>query len=388
MRFEGEGNVMVCYDALVVGGGIAGAALATELAIAGRSVILFERESVPHDKVCGEFISGEGRQYLARLGISLDALGSLPIRHVRLARNSHAISAPLPFPALSLSRRILDEALLQRAGDAGVEIRRGVRVKELVQEGGFWIAALEDGERIVGRDAFLATGKHDLRGWKRPAGAQPDLIGFKCYWRLRGDQAKDIASSVELNLFPGGYAGLQPVEGGRANLCLLVHKRVFSERYLTWEGLLAGIRAASPHLRMRLEGAEPCMSRPLAISGLPYGYVGRQTDGPWRLGDQAAVIPSFSGDGMSIALHSARLAAQFYLAGQASAFYQRRLARDISAQVWRATAISKLLVSSRGQFAAMGFARAMPWVTPLLAGLTRIPDRAMQVQTGQALEPA
>jgi flavin-dependent dehydrogenase len=134
---------------------------------------------------------------------------------------------------------------------------------------------------------------------------------------------------------------------------------------------------------MQLEGAEPCMSRPLAISGLPYGYVGRQTEGPWRLGDQAAVIPSFSGDGMSLALHSAALAARLYLAGQSQAVYQRRLARDISAQVWRATAISKLLVSRKGQVAAMGFARAMPWIMPLLAGLTRIPDRAMQsLQSG------
>ncbi len=370
---------MTRYDALVVGGGLAGAALAIELAIAGHSVILFERESAAHDKVCGEFISKEGEQYLARLGISLDALGCLTIDHVRLARNSTVISTPLPFQARSLSRRILDEALLARANECGVEIRRGVRVKELAQTSNGWIATLEDREHFEGRDAFLATGKHDMRGWKRPAGAQPDLIGFKCYWRLNHDQAKELARCVELNLFPGGYAGLQPVEGGRANLCLLVHKRNFAERYLSWEGLLAGMCAASPHLKMRLEGAEPCMSRPLAITGLPYGYVGRQSGGPWRLGDQAAVIPSFSGDGMSIALHSASLAAQFYLEGQSAASCQRRLARDVSAQVWRATAISKLLVSSKGQFAAMGFARAMPWVMPLLAGLTRIPERALQV---------
>ena len=44
----------------------------------------------------------------------------------------------------------------------------------------------------------------------------------------------------------------------------------------------------------------------LAISPIPYGYLARRIAGLWRVGDQAAVIPSFTGDGISIALHSAR----------------------------------------------------------------------------------
>jgi flavin-dependent dehydrogenase len=366
------------YDAIVVGGGPAGAALAAELAAAGRAAVLFERERGPHDKVCGEFVSREGEHYLSRLGVSLEALGSLPVQHVRLMRNGGAIAAALPFRAHSLSRRVLDEALLARAAEAGVEVRRGVRVKELAQSDGGWSAILESGATVHARDAFLATGKHDLRGLKRPAGRQPGLIGFKCYWRLSGTQARQLEGHVELILFPGGYAGLQAVEGGRANLCLLVRRGAFAETYQTWEGLLAAMMAASPHLRIRLDGATASSIRPLAITGLPYGYVGRQHTGPWRLGDQAAVIPSFSGDGMSIALHSARLAARYYLAGKTAASYQSTLAQDVSRQVSRATAISKILVTSQGQRAAMAAVRFMPRLLPAIAGLTRIPDRVLQ----------
>src|SRR6516164_9762564 len=113
------------YDAAVIGGGVAGPALAAELARAGRSVILFEKEKAAHDKVCGEFISHEGVRYLHDLGVSLEGLGALPIRHVRLARHAGAVTDELPFEAQSLSRRVLDETLLQLASKAGAEIQRG-----------------------------------------------------------------------------------------------------------------------------------------------------------------------------------------------------------------------------------------------------------------------
>ena len=97
------------YDAAVIGGGVAGPALAMELAGAGRSVVLFEKEKEAHDKVCGEFISHEGVRYLSEIGVSLEGLGSVPINHVRLARHGGAVTAELPFQAQSLSRRVLDE---------------------------------------------------------------------------------------------------------------------------------------------------------------------------------------------------------------------------------------------------------------------------------------
>ena len=65
-------------DALVVGGGPAGASLVVLLARSGRDVVLVEREAAPTDKVCGEFVSRETARYLARLGIDLTALRAVP----------------------------------------------------------------------------------------------------------------------------------------------------------------------------------------------------------------------------------------------------------------------------------------------------------------------
>src|SRR6201999_3729739 len=96
-------------------------------------------------------------------------------------------------------------------------------------------------------------------------------------------------------------------------------------------------------------GPQPCWDRPLAISSIPYGYVRREGDDVWRLGDQAAVIPSFAGDGMSIALHSARLAATYHMRGETAAAYQRRMARDVGTAVRAATLLSQLSVHGPGR---------------------------------------
>jgi menaquinone-9 beta-reductase len=366
---------MTC--AVVVGGGPAGAALATRLALAGREVVLVEREAASTDKVCGEFLSHEACLYLAALGLDLPALGAVPIDAVRLCVRGHVATVPLPFAASSLSRRVLDEALLGRAASAGATIQRGTKVSDLSRVGSGWAARLEDGALMKAAEAFLATGKHDLRGHRRPRGLQDDLVAFKLHWRLAPRQVAELERHVELVLFEGGYAGLQPVEGRRANLCLLVRRRRLLDLGQRWDTFIAAVRAESPHLDARLAGAEPCGARPLALSAIPYGHVRRRADGIWRLGDQAAVIPSFSGDGTSIALHSAELAAATYLEGGTADAYQRRLAREVTGQVLLATILSQGLVRRPGQAVVGAAARLWPGLMSTVAFHTRVSDAAL-----------
>src|SRR5665213_303435 len=110
-----RGAYQVSVDVLIVGGGLAGSAAAITLARAGRSVVLVERESVPQHKVCGEFLSQEAMTYLGSLGIDLIGLGAVAIRSVRLAGREGWSEARLPFAAMSLTRKRLDEELLRVA---------------------------------------------------------------------------------------------------------------------------------------------------------------------------------------------------------------------------------------------------------------------------------
>jgi menaquinone-9 beta-reductase len=385
LRLEDHDQMMRMAEALVIGGGVAGASVATRLARAGRAVVLIERKSGAHDKVCGEFVSSEAALYLRSLNIDLQRLGAVQISTVRLYVRDKVVAARLPFPAFSISRRVLDEALLSAASTSGAAVLRGRAVRSLRSLDDQWIARLDDGDKVSGADAFLATGKHDLKGWKRPQGVQGDLIAFKMYYRLSPAQIAALGSSVELFLFPGGYAGLELVENGIANLCLVIRMRHFAMLDHSWELLLSALRSDFLSLHHRLTGADPCWNRPLAISSIPYGYVKRFSDGPWHLGDQAAVIPSFSGDGISIALHSARLAAEYYVAGKSPSQFQGRLARDIAEQVRRATLISRMLVHPSGQSVAIALARIFPDLLSVVAHYTRIPSRRIDVGRPRAV---
>ena len=373
-------------DVIVVGGGPAGAAAACVLAEAGCGVLVLEREAGPHHKVCGEFVSIEAAWHLEGLGIDLAALGAEPVEAVRLIAGGKVACAPLPFPAHGLSRRRLDEALLARAEALGAQIRRGVAAREIEPaqtRGGAVRVRLGDGTLLAaGRAVFLATGKHDLRGRTRPAPARRDsLIGFKMHFRL-GSGGAALNRHVELHLYDGFYAGLQRIEQEIANLCLLLPSAFHARLDRNWDRVLDRLKEASPPLAERLDGAEPLWERPLAVARIPYGYVQSPADtsepGIWRLGDQAAVTPSFTGDGLAIALHTARSAARIFLAGGGEAEHRAALNRDVRGQVIRSTLLARALLSGPVQPAILGAARIWPGLLRAGASLTRLSPAAVR----------
>jgi len=369
----------VLPGALVVGGGLAGAAAAIRLRLAGRPVRLLEREREAHHKVCGEFLSAEGVAHLGALGVDVAALGAVPVRAVRLVAAGQLAEARLPFEARSLTRHALDEALLVRAGALGAEVARGVAARRILPDGQ---VATTNGD-LRAPCVLLATGKHELRGARRAApGAIRHLVGFKTYFRLRPAERAALAGHTELILFRGGYAGLQPVERETANLCLLVAAGRLAACGGRLPALLEDLAAEVPHLARRLEGAVPLLDRPLAVSGVPYGHL-LSGQGPspalWPVGDQAAVIPSYTGMGMSLALHGAMLAVRALLAGEGVEAYVRALRRDMAGPVERATAVQRLAgdrPEAGGRLVAL--ARRMPALVRLAVGLTRLPPPALR----------
>ncbi len=91
------------------------------------------------------------------------------------------------------------------------------------------------------------------------------------------------------------------------------------------------------------------LERPLAISSIPYGYCAGATEQapitPWRLGDQAAVIPSFCGDGMAIALYTASRASQLYLQGSTPEVFHADVRRQLQRRLYWTSMLSRLLVT-------------------------------------------
>ena len=359
--------------ATIVGGGLAGGAAAARLALLGTPPMVFEREGGAHDKICGEFLSVEAGRHLGALGFDLARLGGARIDTVRIHAGARTAAARLPFVATGISRHRLDDALLDHARSLGALVQRGVMVKAI---GGGTIDT-QLGSLPAG-PLLLATGKHELRGQPRDRrGTIGDLIGFKQYFRGSPPLLARLAGAVEVTAFDGGYAGVQRVEGDTINLCLLVSQARFAALG-GWKALLA-VLLAEPGLAP-LGAAEPLLARPLTIARVPYGYLAPPAgsdDGFYRLGDQAAVIPSFCGDGMAIALHSGRLAADMLAGGASAAAFQARLRGDVARQVRLATALQRLATSRLGRLALVAGLTAVPAALALLARWTRVEPQAV-----------
>jgi flavin-dependent dehydrogenase len=369
---------------VVIGAGLAGSAVAWQLAKAGCAPLMLERDPHPRHVVCGEFLSIEAQAELARLGIDLDRYGASRITTLRLVHGHVVAQVDLPFTGRGLSRKILDDVVRQEAVRTGARLVRGAAARFIMAGPmGIRFEAGRLGE-IRAESLFLASGKHDIRGAKRVGGqAKEHFIAFKTYLSLTAQQRSGLEGVVEILLFRGGYAGLQLVEGSQANLCLIVTRSRFERAGRSWEALLAELRREAPPMAERLEGAAALLDRPLAVYQIPYGFLHRpqpsDPQGLFRLGDQVGVIPSLTGDGMAIALHSARLAASFYLTKRhSSSDFHRQIRADIGMQIRLACVLQTASHWRAGQRAVVETCRAYPNLARRLALWTRIPAGALE----------
>ncbi|MEM8551357.1 MAG: FAD-binding monooxygenase, partial [Pseudomonadota bacterium] len=129
--------------------------------------------------------------------------------------------------------------------------------------------------------------------------------------------------------------------------------------------------ASCPHAASLL--GEGCDGATFAVGRVPYGFVRRSTDGPYYLGDQAAVIASFCGEGMGIALTSGASAASSFLEGAAAGSFQAAFARRVGMRVRAMGLLSRAMCSTPMQPLAPALAGALPSAISGVASAVRSP---------------
>lgn len=352
--------------AVVVGGGLAGSALAIELATHGRHVIVLERTAAAHHKVCGEFLSAEAQDLLARLGLDVWRLGASPATHLSLEFGSHLARMKLPFRGAGLSRYRLDQALLEAAARSGAEVRRGITVTRLDCEGPSVIVHTAT-EQLPAAPVVLATGKHNLRGLPRP---QPPNVAFKMQLRLSAAATATLDRLVHLSMFRGGYAGVCLVEDGIATICWVVERAALGdETPVAWSAHANFLAQRSAFFAVLLEGATALWDKPVAVAAIPYGFLREDTvaDAIYPVGDQLVVIPSYTGDGTSIALHSGVMAARAILDRRSARDFQAAAIAKLRPQIAWAKLANIAFVNTTAQRMTAAIARFAPWALPQVA---------------------
>jgi flavin-dependent dehydrogenase len=350
-------------EVLIAGAGLAGCAVAARLASQGASVLLLERGRFPRDKLCGEFLSPEATGSLARLGLlpELRALGPASVtRFVLTAPRSAPLLRPLLLPGrtardaelaragLGLSRLRLDQALARGATAQGATLVEDCRVVAIRPGAPFEVETLESGRRVVrsARVVINAAGRlGGLAGSPPPAG---EVVAFRRHCR-RGEL---LEGAVEIHAFPGGYLGLNAVEGGRASACFLARASALREAGGKPELLLAQAARSNAHLAARLEELPPDEEGFLATSGMDFARAAPSSREVFEVGDSAAMIAPVCGDGMAMALRSAELAAPHVIRALGSDSVRAEAIAAYQA-AWRAELAPRLRVGRLLQLALM-----------------------------------
>lgn len=355
-------------DPLIVGAGPAGCAAAIELARAGAEPLLLDRSEVVGDPLCGGFMSWRTLAQLSAMGVNTCSLGGQNVDHLRIFAHGREAHTPLPQPALGLSRHALDFAMRKAAVASGARLEIDT------------IRSLGDGclhgqKRDWQADCvFLASGKHDIRGQARPRTASDPALGLRIRLPASTERVALIGSAIELHLFTGGYAGIVLQEGGSCNICLALRKSAFADAGGDPVSLLAWVASRNRHFAQRL-GNDWKNSRIETIGAVPYGWIAQDTTaGLYRLGDQAAVIPSLAGEGMSIAVASGRMAARYWLHNGADGApaYQRAFAARAYPPVQIAKTARMLGETWLGSEAALMLSAHSPALVSHLAERCRI----------------
>jgi flavin-dependent dehydrogenase len=233
------------------------------------------------------------------------------------------------------------------------------------------------GKKFHAASVVLATGKHDLRGCIRPRGS---MTSFKLHLRVSPATAAMLRNLVHLTIFPGGYAGACPVEREIVAICWVMEPELLRKIGAPWQAQTRYLSVQSDFYGNMLAHAQPLWNKPVAVAAIPYGFVRRRpiSQAIYPIGDQLAVIPSYTGDGISIALHSGIAAARAILAGTPASEFQRTVTARLRRQMTWAKAGNLALSTIAGQRLSAAITRTLPSAAarmiPFMINATRLRD--------------
>lgn len=352
---------------LILGAGPAGCAAAIALGAMGKDCTLLDRGAEVGDPLCGGFLSWRTAEQLEGLGVDIRQLGAHRVSKLRLFNGQRQSEVDLPQQAFGLSRHALDTEMRRLAVETGARF-----IVDTVRGLGNGHAKGNDAEYHAA-SILLATGKHDVRGQSRPREATDTTIGIRL--RLPASPARErlLGGAIELHLFHGGYVGIVMQEGGSANICLAVRKSALAAAGGSPTTLFERLANDIPALADRLdEGWQTTQTD--TIGAVPYGWICQGTSpGLFRLGDQAAVIPSLAGEGNSIAIASGIAAANAIAVGQDAPDFQRQFAARARRPVRLASALWHAAETPLGARAAIALSRLAPSLIATFAQGARIP---------------
>lgn len=369
------------YDLVIAGGGLAGLAVAALLAKQGFSVAVLEKDDYPRHKVCGEYISNESRAFLLRLGLPLEQMMLPEINQLEVsAPDGKRVRAKLSTGGFGISRFLLDHALVQVARGSGAVVLTDMKVTGWERTAAGYRVHTAGGRAFDARVVCAAWGKRSnmdvkaARSFVGKAGRGLDqYIAVKYHIRYPWPE-----QLIALHNFDHGYCGISRVEDDTCCLCYLTTAANLRRSGGSIHDMERDILRCNPHLNKIFARAEFLYREPLTISQVSFRPKEQLLDGVLMLGDAAGLITPLCGNGMSMAFHSAALAADClepFLKGaigreEMEQEYQRRWDRHFKRRLRAGRAIQSMFGNVKVTGFFLGLLRVLPFLKRPLIRMT------------------
>jgi len=292
---------------VIVGGGLAGLTAAIHLSKLGYSITLIEKNCYPKHKVCGEYISNEVLPYLDWLGINPEILNPTQIENLHFSIGTgKSIKTKLSLGGFGISRYAFDDYLYHKAIENNCTI-----LHETVHTIGFNADVFSvqlSNNTVIHADIVLgAYGKRSQLDQKLGR----NFIQKKSPWlAVKGHYKVEFPSDlVGLHHFEGGYCGVSKVENNTVNICYLADYESF-KKYKNIEDYETNVLSKNPFLKKILENSTPVFEKSLTISQISFEKKKPVENHILMIGDSAGLIHPLCGNGMAIAIHSAKIACE------------------------------------------------------------------------------
>ncbi len=305
---------------LIAGGGLTGLVVANLLARAEIDCTVIEKKQYPFHRVCGEYISNETMPFLKSVGLFPSAFEPPQINHFQITSvNGKSAALSLDLGGFGISRFSFDQFLYEKAKSVGVDFILNTEVDSIRFGGlGFEVVTLGktfQADVVVG--AFGKRSKLDVFLNRDFIHQRSPYLGVK--YHIRTTHPHDL---IALHNFEQGYCGISNIEDGKSCLCYLSHRSNL-KRFGNIKSMEEEVLYKNPFLKSLFLHSEFLFDRPETINEISFETKNPVEGHVMMGGDAAGMITPLCGNGMALAIHSAKI-----LSALITDFCQAKISRD------------------------------------------------------------